>query len=87
MDGARHQRLLTKVQLAWQQKAEPLASIPPATAFAIKGALFNVSLPATQLTYFHYEWRASAGGLLRTELWRHVLRHRLPDVMHLARIA
>lgn len=65
MDGARHQRLLNKVHTAWN--AEPTGTMPPAMAFAIKGALFNISLPATQLIYFHYEWRASAGGLLRRD--------------------
>jgi hypothetical protein len=62
MNGARHQRLLAKLETA---QSSTSVVIPPAIAFAVKGALFNTNIAGTQLTYFHHEWRASAGGLLR----------------------
>ncbi len=53
--GARHRRLLERLEEAWQAGAPA----HPAVNTAVKAAMFHEPLPAAQGAYFFQEWRAS----------------------------
>ncbi len=64
VSGAKHTQLVRRLGEAWE--ASP-GEAHPAIAFAVKGALFQESLPAAQVAYFHHEWQASLGKLLHPQ--------------------